>query len=239
MMILAAVSSGRSLFCSSARSKLARPAGAGTPQGLNRRRCRRGHRCKGRGADGDDLFWVDALHGLDGIAGINRPLEGVGRHHLDDVGNLHDIEQRRHARHDVLARGGRGRHHRVVVRHQPDDQGSDFLGELMGELRGIGIEHLGRAIELGGGLGHRLAVGTGHQHVDVLAQRPGGGHGLGDGRRQRLVVVLRQQKSGHDNAPASFSLATSSAALATLTPALRPGGSTVFTTLRRGAISTP
>src|SRR5262249_59021346 len=83
------------------------------------------------------------------------------------------------------------------------------------------------------------ACAAGTQHATRRAQRFGRRHGLGGGGRQGLVVVLGQQQRGHDSAPASFSLATNSAALATLTPALRPAGSTVFRTLRRVAGSTP
>ncbi len=127
----------------------------------------------------------------------------------------------------------------VVVAHQADDQRGQLLGQLMAELRRVREQHLGGAVELGGGFGDALAAGAGHQHVHVLAERLGGGHGLGDVGAQRLVVVVGEQEHGHDSTPTSLSLATSSAALATLTPALRPGGSTVFSTLRRGAMSTP
>ena len=109
----------------------------------------------------------------------------------------------------------------------------------MAEVGRVGEEHLGGAVELGGGLGDGLAAGTGDQHVHVAAQRLGGAHGLGDGGAERLVVVVGEKKDRHDSAPTSFSLAMSSAALATLTPALRPGGSTVLSTLSRGATSTP
>ena len=109
----------------------------------------------------------------------------------------------------------------------------------MAEMRGVDMQHLGRAFELGGSLGDGLAVGAGHQHVHVLAQPLGRAHGLGDGGAERLVVVVGEEQDRHDSAPTSLSLAISSAALATLTPALRPGGSTVLSTLRRGAISTP
>ena len=63
------------------------------------------------------------------------------------------------------------------------------------------MQHLGGAVELGGGLGDGLAVGAGDQHVHVLAQRLGGAHGLGDGGAQRLVVVIGEEQDGHDSAP--------------------------------------
>ena len=109
----------------------------------------------------------------------------------------------------------------------------------MRQLRGVGMQHLGHAFEFGRRLGDRFRVGAGHQHVHGLPDRLGGAHGLGDRRRERFIVVLGDNKNVHESAPASFSLATSSAAFATLMPALRPGGSTVLITLSRGATSTP
>jgi hypothetical protein len=53
-MIFADVSSGRSLFATSSPTKLER-----------------------RGPHRDDLLGVFRFHGLDRIAGIDRPLEGV------------------------------------------------------------------------------------------------------------------------------------------------------------------
>ena len=147
---------------------------------------------------------------------------------------------RGHARHDVLARRGRGGDDGVVVAHQPDDQRRHLLGQLVAELRRVGEQNLGCAVELGGASATALAVGAGDQHMHVLAQRLGGAHGLGDGRRRAPCCRARPaRRTVMTSAPASFSLATSSAALATLTPALRPGGSTVLSTLRRGAMSTP
>ena len=128
---------------------------------------------------------------------------------------------------------------RIVAAHQADDQRRQLLRQLMAELGRVREQHLRCALELGGSFGDALAVGAGHQHVHVLAQGLGGAHGLGDDAAQRLVVVVGEEQDRHDSAPTSLSLATSSAALATLTPALRPGGSTVFSTLRRGAMSTP
>ena len=52
------------------------------------------------------------------------------------------------------------------------------------------------------------------------------------------VVVIGDEQHPHTSTPISLSLATSSAAFASFTPALRPGGSTVFSTFRRGLGST-
>src|SRR5262245_30354560 len=56
---------------------------------------------------------------------------------------------------------------------------------------------------------------------------------------EALVIVLGDQQRRHRMPASFFSLATSSATEATLTPALRPGGSTVLITSKRGATSTP
>ena len=130
--------------------------------------------------------------------------------------------------HDVLARRRGGGDERIVVAHQADDQRRHLLRQLMAEVGSVREQHLRCALELGGSFGDGLAIGAGHQHVHVLAQGLGGAHGLGDDAAQRLVVVVGEEQDRHDSAPASLSLAMSSAALATLTPALRPGGSTVL-----------
>ncbi len=65
--------------------------------------------------------------------------------------------------------------------------------------------------------------------------------GLGDRIGGKLAFVhIGKKKNRHQITPASsLSLAISSATDPTLTPALRPVGSTVFITVRRGATSTP
>ena len=83
-------------------------------------------------------FAIAGLHRLDGVAGIDRPLEGVGRHDRGDVGDLHHVEERGDARHDVLAGGGRRRDQRVVAVGERDDQRRQRFGEMVGEAVGIG-----------------------------------------------------------------------------------------------------
>ena len=127
----------------------------------------------------------------------------------------------------------------VVVGHKADDQCRHFFGELVGQLRSVGKQDLTYAFQFGSCLGDRFRIGPRHQHMHRLPDRRGGAHGFGDRRRERFIVVFGDNKNVHESAPASFSLATSSAAFATLMPALRPGGSTVLITLSRCAISTP
>ena len=96
---------------------------------------------------------------------------------------------------------------RIVVAHQADDQRRQLLGQLMAELRRVGEQHLGGAVELGGGLGDGLAVGAGHQHVHVCPSALAAVMALATAALERLVVVLGERASDrHDSTPASFEL---------------------------------
>ena len=109
-----------------------------------------------------------------------------------------------------------------------------------GEVRSVGDENLRGALELRGGFGGGLAAMTGDENVDVAAQRLRGGEGFRGRRRERGVRVFGEQQDGHQSTPASdLSFETSSATDPTLTPAERVAGSAVFTTSRRGEMSTP
>src|SRR5437879_2046529 len=99
--------------------------------------------------------------------------------------------------------------------------------------RAVGEQHLLDAVELGGRVGHSLRVFAGDEDVHVAAERLCGGQRLVGGILERLVVVFGEQQRGHPITPASLSLPTSSAGEATLTPDLRPAGSTVLTTSSR------
>ena len=188
MTILAAVSSGRSDFWISAFSKIERPDGRRGRDGLDRCGAAVADRREGRGAHRDDLLLVGALHGLDGVAGVDRPLEGVGRHHLDDVGDLHHVEQGGDARHEVLARGRRGGD--APRRSWPSGRRSAPPSPRRAGGRDAGASAsstLAAPSSLAAASATGLAVGAGHQHVDVLAERLGGAHGLGDGGESALL----------------------------------------------------
>src|SRR3984957_19870570 len=86
---------------------------------------------KGRGPHGDDLLGILRFDSLDGVAGIDRPLERVGRYHLDDFRHLHDVEQRGDARHDVLEARGRRRNEGIIASGKTDDQSRERLSEVM------------------------------------------------------------------------------------------------------------
>ena len=143
-MILAEVSSGRSDFDSSSPTKDGDAGIGGRRRVLDRRGTALAGRLEGRGAHRDHLVLSFELHGLHRVAGIDRPLEGVGRDHLDDVGDLHDVEQRRDARHDVLAGRGRRRDDRVIGPAQRDDQRRERLGQRMLVGGAVGEQHLRR-----------------------------------------------------------------------------------------------
>ena len=238
-MRLAAVSSGRSdlAISSETNADLNGPLGAAMvstaalpplARRLERGRLHRQH-----------LLRLLVLHRDDRVAGIDRAHERVRALDADHARDLHHVELRRDARRGVLA-GGRGRkQHRVVVRHQRRDQRFHRLGHLLGQGRAVGVQHLAHAVDLGGGLRGAAGIRARDQHVDIAAHRLGGGDDLVGGVLHGRVVVFGDNENGHQITPASLSLPTSSAAVFTLTPAWRLPGSAVFTTLRRGAISTP
>src|SRR5262249_8458517 len=146
------------------------------------------------------LDLVLRAHGLHCVAGIDQPLERIWREHFDDVGDLHDVEQRRHPRHDVLAGGGGRRNDRVVARRKRGDQGGHRLGHHVLIGGGICNPHLLHAVEFGGSLGHRAAGGAGDQHMHGLPERLGGGQCLVSCVLEGGVVVLGEQKRGHVSA---------------------------------------
>ena len=243
-MIRAEVSSGRSLPDSRFSTKVERPGlaaaltvstGAAPP---SRSRLER------RGAHRDHPLGVGRLHRLDGVAGIDRPLERVGGDDLDDLGDLHDVEQRGHARHDVLAGGRRRRDDRVVGAGKLHDEGGQRFGQAVFQFVGIGQQHLGRALQLRGGIGRGLGALAGDQHMHVRADLQRGAQRLRRLVGQALIVVFGDEENCHSVSvnPSCrelrarrlrcASLSTSSATFFTLTPALRPPGSSVFTTFR-------
>src|SRR5918993_1748888 len=67
-----------------------KPARAGAADLLDQRGAAGGGRLEVGGADGDDLDLVGGLHGRHGIAGIDRPHEGVGWDNLKGLGCLGD-----------------------------------------------------------------------------------------------------------------------------------------------------
>ncbi len=206
---------------------------------LDRGRAALTRRREGGGADRDDLLRVGRLHGLDGVTGIDRALEGVRRVDGGDFRDLRDVEKRGDAGHEVLAHGGGRGDDRVIILGEAHDESGEGLRNRMRVERVVGDEHLLHAVELRGGFGHRVAALTGHENDDIAAELRSGGDGLRGRVVQRLVVVVCNNKRGHPITPASLSFDTSSAADSTLIPAERCGGSDTFTTSRWFFTSTP
>src|SRR5690606_19774942 len=193
------------------------------------------------GAHGDDLDLVRALHGGDGVAGVDGALEGVGTDHLGDVADLPDVQLGGHARGDVLAAGGGREQDVAVVACNGNHLGGDVLGQAVVQRRAVGEDDLGDAGDLGGGFGRGRGVGASHEHMHAAATLGGRGDGVERGALEAVVVVFGNDEDGHGQITlASFlSLFTRVATSGTLMPALRLGGSLTFSVLMRGATSTP
>ena len=198
-------------------------------------------RLEGGAADGDDLDRLVRGHGGDGVAGIDRALECVGALDLDDVGDLHHVEQGGDTRHDVLAGGGCRSHQVAVARCHRLDQRCDVLGNAVRHGVGPGGENLRHAGNRGSGLGHIAAGVAGDEDMDVTTDLGGCGHGVQRGGCQLAVVMVCQNQDAHDQITFAsfFSLSTSSPTLDTLIPASRAGGSSTRVMARRGVTSTP
>ena len=109
----------------------------------------------------------------------------------------------------------------------------------MGKRVARGGQNLFDARKLRGRLSG-VSTGVGHEDMHRRAEGDGRGQGLGGGVVQLAAVNFRKEKSRHQSTPASFlSLPTSSATDPTFAPALRLAGSVVFSTVNRGATSTP
>jgi hypothetical protein len=80
-----------------------------------------------------------------------------------------------------------------------------------------------------------------HQHMDIAADLRGGGHGAAGRLADGAFAAVGENEDSH--AQITFaslrSLSTSSATEAALRPAWRFGGSSTFSTVRRGVTSTP
>jgi hypothetical protein len=196
-MILAPVSSGRSDLASSRPTKDDLPESATAARFDGGRTALGGGGVEAGAAHGDDLDLVARLHGGDGVAGVDRTLEGVGRIDLGDFRDLGHVQLGGHARQDVLAVGG-GRRQDVRVRAgDRQDLLGDVLGQAVGEVRRVGDQHFRDAGDLRGCFGGGAAAAAGDQHVDFAAALGGRGHGVGCAL-QRGVVVFSNDECDHD-----------------------------------------
>ena len=129
----------------------------------------------------------------------------------------------------------------IALRSELRDQRSKILGQPMFIGRIVRMQHFRDAGNFRRRLRRALRVQPGDQHMKFAAQLTGRrdrrqGRGL-----QRRVVMFGENKNGHAQITFAsfFSLSTSSSTVFSITPARRFGGSAVFSTLKRGAISTP
>ncbi len=102
-----------------------RGRGAGG-QGLDRSRTALGGGVEHGRADGGQDLGVGGLDRLHRIAGVDRPLEGLGVDHADDLAERSQVKPGGQARDEVLAGRGGGGEDRVVVAGDRQDGG--FLG---------------------------------------------------------------------------------------------------------------
>jgi hypothetical protein len=92
------------------------------------------------------------------------------------------------------------------------------------------VKHLADAASFAACCGGTGGIVAGDQHMNVAAHLGSGGQRLVGCILQRGIVVFGDEEDRHQSAPASLSLATSSAGVFTLMPARRFGGSSVFST---------
>ena len=127
-----------------------------------------------------------------------------------------------------------------VVPGQRDDERRHRLSERPLEGGRLAVKHLLHALQLGSLVCGTFGLVAGDQHVHIAAHLERCTQRLMGGVLQMRVVVLGNEKHGHQITPASvLSLATSSATDFTFTPASRFGGSLVEITLSLGLTSTP
>ncbi len=167
-------------------------------------RCRSafGGRIETRRAHGGDDQAIGALHRGNGIAGVDRSGEGIGREHRDDLGDLRAVEARGDARQDVLARAaGRREDVRVAVGQRQHLQGQ-VLRQAIGQVRRVGQQHLADAGNASRLARHLGAAAAGHQHVGAAGRLQGRGDDVARRWLESLVVVFRQyQRFAHVASP--------------------------------------
>ena len=97
----------------------------------------------------------------------------------------------------VLGDGGGRRDDGVIAGRQRDDQRRHRLGEHVLEGASSATSTLATPGELRRRLGRRAAVLAGDQHMDLAADRGGGGQRLGGRVLEALVVVLGNEEGRH------------------------------------------
>src|SRR6056297_1543753 len=201
----------------------------------------RGGRERGTADRRDDRGVVRDLYGHDRVAGIDRALESAGVDHFLDVGDLVDAEQRRGARHQVLAEGGRRAEHVAVVSGQRSHLRRQPGGRRVLEAVALDRDHATDAVEFRGLAGHDAAGLGKDRDVDRLGIEPErAGQGLGRRRVERAVFVLgNDQDRSHYSSTLFLSSSTSSWTDSSIRPPERFGGGSKAVIRSDGPASTP
>src|SRR5680860_1282435 len=172
------------------------------------------------GAHGDHLDAIAGFNRCDGITGVDRTNESVFRLDADNVGYLGNIQQRSNARHKVLTRGTGSRQNVAIAFAQFHNQGTEVLTQEVAINCVVCNQYLCNAFSLGCSFSNGTAVFTSNQYIDIAADGFGSRYNTQGGLLQAAVVVFSNYKDAHQITFASFfSLSTSSATSATLTPA--------------------
>jgi len=153
------------------------------------------------GAHGDDLDDIAALHRGDGVAGVDRALEGVGAKDLGGFADLADVQQGGDSRRHVLA-GRRGGEQQVgVAGCNRQHLGRQILGQAVTETFGVGMQHLGHANNLRGSRRGATGVVAGDQHMHVATAGQRGRDGVQRGALDVGVVVFSNDEDTHLRSP--------------------------------------
>ncbi len=132
------------------------------------------------------------LHGLDRVAGIDRPLESVGADHLQNFGDLRDVQLRRHARQKVFSAGRRRRQNGIVIAGERQDQRFHRLGDRMRIQRIVGDEDFLHPCQFRGRRRGAAATLPRDQHMHRGAQFRRRRHGFRGGVFQRTCCRVRR-----------------------------------------------
>ena len=158
----------------------------------------------------------------------------------EDFRDHHHVKHRCNTRKDRFRQGTACGNDVFVILGQRHNQCCGRFGKPVAIGVIVGEKNLGHALQRRRFGRCRIAAGACDQHGH-RAKRFHRSQGFGNLIGCKLAFIhVCQKKNGHQITPASsLSFAISSATEATLTPALRPTGSTVFRTARRGVTSTP
>ena len=148
----------------------------------------------------------------DGVARVDRPAEARGALGRHDVAHLRGVEQRRDARHQVLAeRGGRAEHVRERLRERRDLR-REHRRQRVRVRRVLDLQHLRDVLQL---RGLRRDAPASAAHTATVISAPGiavrAGDALGGaGIEFRAVVLGDDQNLAHATSPFLRSASTSS-----------------------------